>query len=41
MEPLNAKADQTQFWYAPDSSGQRVLEAIVFQGDTVKHLMAQ
>jgi hypothetical protein len=41
MEPLNAKADQTQFWYAPDSSGPRVLEAMVFQGDTVKHVIAQ
>ena len=41
MEPLNAKADATQAWYEPDASGQRVLQAIVFKGDTVKHVMAQ
>ena len=41
MQALNGKAEQTQFWYAPDSSGQRVLEAMVFQGDTVKHVLAQ
>jgi hypothetical protein len=41
MEPLNAKADQTQFWYESDSSGQRVLQAMVFQGDTVRHVIAQ
>ncbi len=41
LEPLNAKADATQAWYEPDASGQRVLQAIVFKGDTVKHVMAQ
>jgi hypothetical protein len=41
MEPLNAKADQTQFWYDSDASGQRVLQVMVFQGDTVRHVIAQ
>ena len=41
MEPLNAKADQTQFWYESDSSGQRVLQVMVFQGDTVRHVLAE
>ncbi len=41
LEPLNAKAGATQFWYEPDGSGPRVLQAIVFRGDTVKHVMAQ
>ena len=41
LEPLNAKADATQAWYEADASGQRVLQAIVFRGDTVKHVMAQ
>jgi hypothetical protein len=41
MEPLSAKAENTQFWYESDASGQRVLQAIVFRGDTVKHVLAQ
>ena len=41
MEPLNAKAGETQFWYENDASGQRVLQAIVFKGDTVRHVIAQ
>ena len=41
LEPLNAKADATQAWYEDDASGQRVLQVIVFKGDTVKHVMAQ
>jgi hypothetical protein len=41
MEPLNAKANQTQFWYESDSSGQRVLQTMVFQGDTVRHIIVQ
>ncbi len=41
LQPLTAKADATQAWYEPDASGQRVLQAIVFRGDTVKHVMAQ
>lgn len=41
LEPLNAKADATQAWYEADASGQRLLQAIVFRGDTVKHVMAQ
>jgi hypothetical protein len=39
--PLNAKADNTQVWYEPDANGARVLQAIVFRGDTVRHEMAQ
>jgi hypothetical protein len=41
LEPLNAKADATQFWYEPDGSGPRVLQAIVFKGGTVRHVVAQ
>jgi hypothetical protein len=41
LEPLSAKADATQAWYEDDASGQRVLQVIVFKGDTVKHVMAQ
>jgi hypothetical protein len=39
MEPLQAKANNTQFFYHNDASGQRVLEAMVFQGDTVRHVV--
>jgi hypothetical protein len=39
MEPLQAKANNTQFFYRDDASGQRVLEAMVFQGDTVRHVV--
>jgi hypothetical protein len=41
LEPLSAKADNTQTWYEADANGQRVLQAIVFRGDNVKHVMAQ
>jgi hypothetical protein len=41
LEPLEAKANNTQFWYEPDGSGARVLQAIVFRGDTVRHVFAQ
>lgn len=41
LEPLSAKADATQVWYEPDANGARVLQAIVFRGDTVRHVMAQ
>lgn len=41
LVPLNAKADNTQVWYEPDANGARVLQAIVFRGDTVRHEMAQ
>ena len=41
MEPLSAKAGADQFWYEPDGSGPRVLQAIVFRGDTVRHVIAQ
>jgi hypothetical protein len=40
MEPLNAKAKVTQFEYKTED-GQRVLESMVFQGDTVKHVIVQ
>ena len=39
MEPLQAKANNTQFFYRDSASGQRVLEAMVFQGDTVRHVV--
>jgi len=39
MEPLQAKANNAQFFYRDDASGQRVLEAMVFQGDTVRHVV--
>ncbi len=39
LEPLNEKAKATQFWYQDDASGQRVLQAMVFEGDTVRHVM--
>ena len=41
LEPLQAKANATQFWYATDASGAKVLEALVFRGDTVRHVFAQ
>lgn len=41
LEPLSAKADATQVWYEPDANGARVLQAIVFRGDTVRHVIAQ
>ena len=41
MEPLNAKAESTQFWYENDASGQRVLQSMQFKGDTVRHVIAQ
>ena|SRR5690242_10254754 len=41
LEPLTAKADQTQFWYEPDASGQRTLKVMIFQGDRVRHLLVQ
>ncbi|HEU5335123.1 MAG TPA: hypothetical protein VFU27_04125 [Terriglobales bacterium] len=41
LEPLQAKANATQFWYATDASGSKVLEALVFRGDTVRHVFAQ
>ena len=41
LEPLQAKANTTQFWYATDASGERVLQAMVFRGDTVRHVFAQ
>lgn len=41
LEPLSAKAETTQFWYEPDTNGPRVLQAIVFRGDTVRHVLAQ
>jgi hypothetical protein len=37
MEPLNAKAKVTQFEYKTEN-GQRVLQAMVFEGDTVRHV---
>ena len=39
MEPLQAKANNTQFFYNNDASGQRVLQAMIFQGDTVRHVV--
>lgn len=39
MEPLQAKANSTQFFYNNDASGQRVLQAMIFQGDTVRHVV--
>ncbi len=41
LVPLSAKADNTQVWYEPDANGARMLQAIVFRGDTVRHEMAQ
>ena len=41
LEPLQAKANATQFWYATDAGGEKVLEALVFRGDTVRHVFAQ
>jgi hypothetical protein len=41
LEPLQAKATATQFWYETDASGERVLQAVVFRGDTVRHVFAQ
>lgn len=37
LKPMDAKATQTQFWFQNEESGPRVLQAIVFQGDTVRH----
>ncbi len=41
LEPLNAKATATQLWFQPDNSGDRILQAMVFRGDTVRHVLAQ
>lgn len=41
MEPLSAKADADQFWFDTDASGERVLQSMVFRGDTVRHVIAQ
>ena len=40
MEPLNAKAKVTQFEYKTED-GQRVMQTMVFQGDTVRHVFVQ
>lgn len=41
MEPLSEKADATQYWFEPDGAGQRVLQSIVFRGDTVRHVIVE
>jgi hypothetical protein len=40
MEPLANKASQTQYWYG-EENGQRTLQAMTFQGDTVRHVLAE
>lgn len=41
LVPLEAKANATQFWYGTDPNGARILEAMVFRGDTVRHVFEQ
>ncbi|HEY7099704.1 MAG TPA: hypothetical protein VH437_23470 [Terriglobales bacterium] len=36
--PLQAKADQTQKTYIVNASNERVLQTLVFRGDTAKHV---
>jgi hypothetical protein len=40
LQPLQEKADNTQYYYE-HASGERVLEAIVFRGDTVRHVFGE
>jgi hypothetical protein len=41
MEPLSVKASADQVWFDKDASGNRVLQSMVFRGDTVRHVIAQ
>ncbi len=38
MEPLPSKADQTLKFYNTAPNGQRILTALIFAGDTNKHV---
>ncbi len=38
MEPLPSKADQTLKFFNTEPNGQRILTALVFEGDTNKHV---
>jgi hypothetical protein len=40
MEPLTQKARATQYFYE-HATGERVLQAIEFRGDTVRHVFEQ
>lgn len=40
MEPLNEKATADQIWFDSEG-GQRLMQAMVFRGDTVRHVIAQ
>lgn len=39
LQPLNTKAHYTQFTYENDASGQRVLQSMVFEDGTVRHVL--
>jgi hypothetical protein len=38
LVPLTAKADTTQKVYVLNASNERVLQALIFRGDTAKHV---
>jgi hypothetical protein len=38
LQPLGQKADQTQKIYTVNSANEQVMQAIIFRGDTAKHV---